>query len=214
VNDAEAPYLILALGRARTTWLARLLTYRGWLCDHDQAPFMRSVGDVARFFAQPCHGSAETAAAPGWELIRFLAPDLRTVVIRRPLDEVIASFLAIDLKGVAMYDEAALRRNMTRLDRALERVAGQRGVLVVAYEDLGQEDTCKAVWEHCLPHPWSRTWYEAWKDRNIQCDTLAQVLYHHAHSAEIATFKTTIGREMRTLARARLIERGRSEHAR
>ena len=188
MNDAGDPYLICALGRSRSTWLAELLTYRTWTCDHDRSIYMRSVADVAAFFARPHHGSAETAASPGWELIRHLAPNLRTVVIRRPVNDVVAAFLAVDLRGMAIYDAPALRRNIERLDRAQDRIARQPGVLVLDFADLVHEDACQAVWHHCLPYAWDRRWWLALRDRNVQCDTVAQVLYYHRNTAEIDAF--------------------------
>jgi hypothetical protein len=194
-------------------WLSRRLSYRGWVCDHDQAVYLRSVADVAAFLALPCHGSAETAAAPGWELLRHLVPDLRTVVIRRPIDEAFQSYLAIDLKGLATYDEPAVRRMLEYLDRALDRVARQPGVLALDFADLEHEDACRAVWEHCLPHPWDRARWLAMRDVNIQCDTLAQIIHYHRNREQVETFKLTIGRELRRLARAGLIGRRRLIHA-
>ena len=201
------PFWICAAGRSRTAWFAELLTCGGWRCDHDQALYMRSVDDVVRFFAQPRHGSAESAGAPGWDLVRHLVPDIRTVVIRRPVDEVLASFLALDLRGVATFDPEPLRRNLERLSRAQDRIARQPGVLVVEYADLKHEDACSAVWRHCLPFSWDRARWESLKDRNVQCDVVEQIVYYHANRSGIEAFKVTIAREMRRLVRAGLIHR-------
>lgn len=213
MNDTDASFLILALGRSKTTWLSHLLTYRGWVCDHDRAIYLRSVADVAAYLALPCHGSAETAVAPGWELCRHLAPNLRTVVIRRPIAEVVASFLAVDLQGMATYDEPLMRRNLEYLNRALDRIARQPGVLVLDFADLEQESACSAVWQHCLPHPWDHARWLSQRDWNIQCDTVAQIFHYHTHRNEVEAFKLTIAREMRRLARAGLIGHRRIPHA-
>ena len=80
-----APFIVYALPRSRTKWLSRFLTYGGWTCWHDVAVGMRSMADVDRFFARPNTGTAETGAAPGWMLLAQRFPDMRVVVVRRPV---------------------------------------------------------------------------------------------------------------------------------
>lgn len=207
------PFLICALPRSRTAWLSKFLSYADWTCGHESLITMRSIEDVRASYARPRTGSAETAAAPGWELLRHYVPDLRTVVIRRPVEDVVQSFLKLDLRGLATYPEGPLRAAMTRADRALDRVASQPGVLSVDYAELASEETCRAIWHQCLPYRFDGDWWAHWDAINVQMDVPNHVKYYHANLAAIERFKGLCKTEMWRLARAGLIARKELAHA-
>ena len=213
MNSAGCPFVICTIGRSRTAWLSALLTYQDWRCFYESAVYMRSIADVVRFFGQGNVGTAESAVAPGWDVLRCYVPDLVTAVVRRPVAEVVESFMALRHNGLPLYDEPLLRRIMQHGARALERVARQPGVLTLDYADLATEDACRALWDRCMPHPWPQAWWLSWKDRNVQADVLDQVRYYQANKAAVDGFKRTVHLEMMRLARAGLIGRRRLQHA-
>lgn len=208
-----APFLICALPRSRTAWCSEFLSYADWTCGHETLITMRSIEDVRAFFAQPNTGTVDTPAAPGWELLRHYVPDLRTVVIRRPVEDVVQSFLKLDLRGLFTYPEVPLRAAMTRADRALDRVASQPGVLTIEYADLANEDACRGIWHHCLPYRFDADWWAHWDSVNVQMDVANHVKYYHANLAAIERFKGLCKAEMWRLVRAGLIARKEVAHA-
>lgn len=195
-------FIVYALPRSRTAWLSAFLTYRDWTCHHEAAIQMRSVVDAVSFLRCPNTGTAETAAAQGFKIIQHHIPDIRSVVIRRPVDDVVDAMLNVDVSGVATYDRRLLQRNMEHGARCLDRITG---ALVVNYADLEREDVCAAVFEHCLPYRFDRKWWEDMRGRNIQADVRAVLRYYFNNRDAVERFKVACKTEMRHLARAGLI---------
>src|SRR5580700_2793042 len=114
-----SPFLVLALPRSRTTWLSRFLTYGPWSCSHEQARYIRSLEDARAWLGQPFTGSAETSVARWWRLIQRVRPDVRVVVVRRPIPEVIASLERLGPRIGVNFDRQRLAVELGRQDRAL-----------------------------------------------------------------------------------------------
>lgn len=201
-----APFIVCTISRSRTRWLAELLTYRDWKCHSEVAMGMREIDDIARFFRRPRIGTTETAVAPGWELLRHLVPDIRAVVVRRPIKDAIESMRAA-MDGVAEIDVEMLRGFMVKGARALDRMARDRDVLTVEFADLGREDVCAAVFEHCLPYDMPHAHWAALNDRNIQFDMKTLLGYYNLHRGEIAAFKAACRDELRWLIRSGMVTR-------
>jgi hypothetical protein len=165
--------VIFALPRSRTAWLSHFLSYGDWHCAHEEVRHLRSFGDVAAWFTQPCTGTIETAAASWW---RMLPKGVRVATIRRPVSEVVDSLMRIP--GCA-FDRDAVTTLMTRLDRKLDQIEARLpGVLSVRYEDLTREDACAALFEHCLPSPHDTGLAPV----NIQIDMQALIRYCTAYA--------------------------------
>lgn len=175
------PYVILALPRCRTKWLSVFLTRGDWHCGHEELRHCRSMHDIASWFAQPCTGTVETAAAAFW---RLLPPDVRVVTVRRPIPEVMASFR----RGGLQFDDEAMKRVLVHADAKLRQLAHRRpGVLQIEYADLEREETCARIFEHCLPYPHDHAWWEAAQAVNIQVRIEHYMRYAAAHASQIAT---------------------------
>jgi hypothetical protein len=198
----NAPFVVYALPRSKTAWLAALLTYGDWTCHHQTAIRMRSISDVTEFFAQPNVGTAETGAVLGWRILQHHVPHLRRVVVRRPIESSIASMLRVDLRGVAVYDETMMRRVMQREVKALADVSASPGTLTVDFADLDRCDACAAVFEHCLPYPFDRQWWEALRHQNIQADVPEMLRYFQANRVAIEDFKQKCSSELRRMVYA------------
>jgi hypothetical protein len=199
------PFIIYSLGRSRSAWLSAFLTYRDWRCDHEAAVTLRSMDEARAFLAQPRHGTIESGVSPGWPLIRAMCPGIREVVIFRPVEDVIQSYLGVDIAPRFTYDVPALRRNLTHFEHCLRRLAARPGVLSLDFDDLGTELGCRAVWERCLPYPFDREHWLDFKDRNIQCGLPALLAYYHDHRETVEAFKREAKSELRALARRRAL---------
>ena len=201
------PFIIYALPRSRTAWLSNFLTYKAWECHHEVAIYMRSMEDVRNFFSSPKIGCVETAAAQGRPLIHHVAPNIKEVVILRPMDEVVESMMAVDISGVGIYDRKILQRNMEYGDRELRKIAKDKNVLAINYSDLNREDSCAAIFEHCLPFKFDKKWWEWVKDKNIQADVKSILRYYQQNRDAVEVFKRHCKKELIRLYRIGEIKR-------
>ena len=193
------PFIVYALPRSRTAWLSAFLTYGDWTCDHEQAIFMRSIEDVKTFFDRPHHGTVETAAAQGWHILHHHIPELKALVIRRPVEEVVDSMLHAEV-GPYKYDEDKLRKAMTYGNRMLGQVANALDLPVVDYADLESESTCRGIFEYCLNTEFDRNHFQRLHGQHIEADIPAYIRYYHENQVEISKFKSTCWRELRVIA--------------
>jgi len=197
MTEAPPPFVVFALPRSRTFWTSRYLSYMGWHCGHDEIIRCRSQDDVKSWLAMPFTGTAETAAAPFWRLLKHYRPDARIAVIRRPVEEVVASFAA---KG--WRDTPELRRLLMQHDRKLDRIAQQPGVFRATFAELQQEQVCAALFEHCLPgmrH--DHAWWQLCQAHNLQIDLGAQMRYMAAHAPQLEKMRQTAKRRVIQLMR-------------
>ena len=173
------PFVVFALPRSRSAWLARFLTYGDWLCGHDELRHCRSLEDVSAWLSQPCVGGCETTAAPFWRLLR---PDVRVVTVRRPVPDIITSLRATGLA----FEDAVMTRLIERLERKLDQIEARRpGVLSVSYDDLASEAGCARVFEHCLQAPHDHAWWAAVSPLNIQINMHHLMRYYVAYQPQL-----------------------------
>jgi hypothetical protein len=170
-DDAQlAPYVVFTAGRSRTMWLSAFLTYGICACNFESTAKVNSFSDVVNALHIPGIGAAETLAAPAWPLLKVAAPTLRSVVVRRPLEEIIQS-LVDATKGKVELDLPVLRKLLLRLQQALERISEHPDTLTVDFEDLDEEETCKRIFEHCLPYKHDAGWWKfmstKWMDPDV-----------------------------------------------
>ncbi|HUN00405.1 MAG TPA: hypothetical protein PLI96_07975 [Halothiobacillus sp.] len=176
------PFIIYALPRSRTYWLSKFLSHGAWKCGHDEVRYIRGLDDVKSLLDAPFYGSAETAAAPWWRLIHAMRKDIKPVVIRRPVDDVMTSLFAT---GVA-FDEAKLLKTIKSLDAKLDQIEARvPGVLSVAFDDLNTEEVCARIYEHCTGQPHNSEWYNLVAPMRLIVDLEAMVRYCQAHEPQL-----------------------------
>ncbi len=174
------PFIIYCLPRSRSFWISRYLSYADWVCGHDEVRHARSLDDVKAWFTQPTIGTVETAGAPWWRLIQNYQPDIRAVVIRRPVPDVVKSLTRYGL------DPAAMTRIMTRLDHKLDQIEHRvPNVLSVAFDDLNSEQTCARLFEHCVPYKHDPAWFEIMAPLNLQINLAALARYMRAYQPQL-----------------------------
>lgn len=149
--------------------MSRFLSYADWQCGHDELRHARSMADVNAWFAQPCTGTVETAAAPFW---RLLPDGVRTIVVRRPVGDVLDSLSRLGFAA----DPQIVRRMDAKLDQIEARVPS---VLSVQFSDLASEEGCAMVFEHCLPYVHDHGWWETMAALNLQIN-FGHMLRHYA----------------------------------
>lgn len=197
----STPFIIYGLPRSRTAWLSMFLSYKDWTCHHEKAMFMRSMGDVKELFSNPNTGTVETGAPYGRCLVRWLMPNVKEVVILRPVEDCVSSLMNIDFEGMFTFDRDKLRKLMTRGRRCLDKIAKDPNVLVINYADLDNEETCKKLFEFCLSYQFDSEWWNYMKDKNIQVKLKDLFLYRYQNKSAIDSFKNLCKRELIRLCR-------------
>jgi hypothetical protein len=140
------------------------------------------MDDVRAWFTQPNIGTAETAGAPWWRLVEKIAPGVKVLVVRRPVEEVVDSYRRMGM-GV---DLDALRVGLSRLDKKLSQIEHRMpGVLSVAFDSLREEETCARVFEHCLPYCHDHEWWKLLSPLNVQIDMRQLLKYYSAHKPQL-----------------------------
>jgi hypothetical protein len=175
------PFLILALPRSRTFWLSNFLSYRDWHCGHDELRHVRTLGDVQSWLSQPCTGTVETACAPFWRLI---PAHVRTVVVRRPVEDVINSMMASMPPGT--FDRAGMTKLMLRQEQKLNQVQKRTKALMIGFEELNSPSSCRELFEYCLPYEFDRAWWDSFSKVNLQINMPSFMRYVVAYRAQMA----------------------------
>ena len=195
----SAPFIVYGLPRSRTFWLSVFLTYGDVKCYHEMCMVMRDVDDIKSWLAQDNTGTSETAASPAWRLIHHYRPDIKAVVVRRPVEHVVEAVLALDISGVGRYNRETLTKSMEYLDRMLDQVERLPGVMRVDFDDLRHESTCAEIFEFCLPYKHNPQRWESLSKINLQVNSRALLRYRFAHRPQMSRFKALCWGEMRRL---------------
>lgn len=176
------PFIIYALPRSRTFWLSQFLSCGEWRCGHDEIRHVRGLDDVKSMLDMPHYGSVETAAAPWWRLIHSMRPDLKAVVVRRPVPDVLRSLVAT---GIA-FDRPKLAHDMWRLDAKLHQIEARvPGVISVQFDDLSRKDVCAQIYRHCTGQELPDFWFEPMNLANLTADLEGMLRYIHAHTPQL-----------------------------
>jgi P2-related tail formation protein len=68
------------------------------------------------------------------------------------------------------FDRETIIKLVTAADRKLDQIEARLPCLSVSYADLAKEDTCKAVFQHCLPYQHDQDHWKRLDRTNIQID--------------------------------------------
>lgn len=157
-----AQFMILSLPRSRSCWLSAFLSYEGRRCGHDLLVHSNSIAEFGRKL-DAHHGSCETGAMLGWRLLADRYREMRFVLIRRSVEDVLRS---IEAKGITIPISTLVER-----DEMLEAMGQLPGVRQYAFADLNNEEVMKEIWQFCLGSvEWDREWWMQMCKINIQID--------------------------------------------
>lgn len=192
-SGAEGPpFLVLALPRSRTRWLSEFLSFPPWRCTHEEARHLRSMEDVKSWAKQPFVGSAETAVGSFWRLI---PQDVRVVVVRRGISEVVASLRRV---MTCPPSESSLSSFVSKLDSKLTQISSRlEGVLNITYDELGSAEGASRVFEFALGTQMPPEWYALLAPVNIQEPFVTFERYAAAYAPQL--------RRMASLAKGEIL---------
>jgi len=130
---------------------------------HDVAPLCRSVDNFLHAYKEEgMWGAVEMGGAAGWQIIRKEMPELKTVLIRRPLQDVYES--------IANMGYLTNLTNLAELNATLDLIAQQPNVYSINMGDLDAPVTCKWLFEYCLELEFDFDWWYKVSQVNIQVD--------------------------------------------
>ena len=153
------PTLVIGLPRSRTFWTAR------WLgADHDVSIY-HDLPSLDRMFGTPGYCAVDTVLGSVWRGAVERWPSLRLIVVRRPVDDVVASFARAGVSGPAF--EAMLRGYAPAFD---DPQLHARADMVCSFDDLNRFEVCRQMAVLCR----SRSpGYDEWSTlaaQNLQCE--------------------------------------------
>ena len=181
-------FLVCALPRSRTAWMAKFLCYQGRWVTHDLAAYVDTVDQFLAAFSPEGGGTVETGAAIGWRLVADSWPDTRFVVVRRDPDEVRASLAKF---GLSITDE-----DLTERMAAMDELAERSGTLVLDYADLDSPVACAKLFEHCLGVPFDWVWWQALAAENVQCDMPARIAHLASRHDKATALRTEVAERL------------------
>ena len=163
-----APFLVLGTPRSRTAWLAKFLSYGGRTCLHEPSRHMGGLDDLLRLLDRPGVAISDSGLTLRWRDIVMHRPDALIVVVRRPVDDVVRSFAAMQeriglwpsTEGVpdhhrihmerdkAQYTDE-VRRATIRVAEAADDLMENTPAMHVAYSALGYAPVQMGIFQYC-----------------------------------------------------------------
>lgn len=178
----QTPFLVVSLPRSRTYWTAQFLGV-----PHDIFMDMTCADDLDGFFAIE-RGAVDTLLGSVWRGVVERVPDLRLILIHRPVDQVISSFARAGIRSTAfsnvLRDYAAAMRDPDLRARA---------ELVVTFDGLRQFEVCDRLHQVCLGTPADYARWEMLSDQNLQCDVPDVMQNLGTRSAPLASLMADLG---------------------
>jgi hypothetical protein len=180
----ESPFIVFALPRSRTAWLAQYLAYDGRIVGHDIAPKSDSIEGFFSAFDNGMSGTVETGAMMGWRLFRERFPEAAIAVIRRPVQDV--------KRSLGQFGIFPREGDLEAKDAILDEIAREAGVLSVSFFGLYNEIIRRSLFEHCLPCWWDQQWDKKLAALNIQIDVMDAMKKVAANQDAIIAMKKEI----------------------
>ncbi len=167
--------------------MAHWLSYPGRRVGHDIAIQCSSSKEFIDSFSNGLDGTVETGAMIGWRLLRHELPRLRTLVVMREPDEVVASLLRKGMPASGgLVDEIYFRSHM------LAGISAVPGVRTINWRELDRPATREALFEWLLDLPLDEDWDARFAATNIQIDFAARLVQLAQRGPVIAAMKQEI----------------------
>lgn len=184
-HSLHSPFVVFALPRSRTAWLANYLNAGGkYPVGHDITIECNSTEDFFQSYANGMRGTVETGSMMAWRLMLQRIPDLKILLIRRPLDEVKRSLLQFGIEPASGELEA--REEILNFLETLPSVDS------IEFRDLYIAQCRKWVWDTLLGEEWEPVWDSALAPINIQIDMQARLEQLHRRYEPLVTLKAEI----------------------
>jgi hypothetical protein len=161
-------FIIYALPRSRSAWLAHFLNYPLSFPPQPVGHCISSNCETVDEFVQAytrggLFGTVEIDGIVAWQVVKERLPHLKTVVIRRSIQEVYASITKLGLPPHLA--------TLAELNELLNIIGSQSGVYSLNSDDLDAPTACKWLFEYCLELEFDFDWWSSLTMMNIQVKT-------------------------------------------
>ena len=174
------PFFVVGTPRSRTAWLAAFLSTSGRPCLHEPSRLLATRVELLEMLRAPAAAISDSGLTLRWRDIKDQSPDARVVVVRRPVEGVMASLAILGLNS------PAARRAVVAIDAEISSLIGSMRAMVVPYRELQAQLTCEQVYEFCLGVvPPAGHWAE-WARRNVQANVRSRIEDVQANASGIA----------------------------
>ena len=153
------PFIVVGTPRSGTAWLAEFLSTLGRPCRHEPSLRFQQPEDLDRWLLSDGAAASDSMMTFLAPRAKQLRPDLFTVVVRRPLTEVRASFFKLGLEIPHWYLEM--------MDRQAAAIPAD---LSVSFADLDNEETGRQIFEGCTQMPFEQRRWAEMRRTNVQSD--------------------------------------------
>lgn len=139
-------FLIFCPPRSRSAWLANFLTYGNSYCYHEALATVTRLEELKNMKKNgKTIGDSDSGLFFFAEKVLKTAPDAKIVLIKREKDDIKKALMKLFDPSLSEHIAKACGSAGNWLEKVL-------GVLVVKYDDLNKESTCRKIWEFCVPH--------------------------------------------------------------
>lgn len=166
-------YLIFALPRSRTTWLSVFLSNESGLCYHDKSIEFATLKAIHEWgLDNPNCGIIDTALIVHWEKLMEMNPNVRFILIERPLCDVEESLKKINLPIMSL---GVLQKNLIEMKK-------NPRVMIIQFKDLDDMEMCSKLYEYCTELPFNRDRWELLRriDMQPRITQIIQDMYKNA----------------------------------
>lgn len=176
-----APCLVIGTPRSRTAWLSACLSTPGRVFRHEPAVEWTAPSDLHAFFADDRAAACDSSLSLFWREIMTQRPDTRLVVVLRPVEQVMASFIKLGVPvSVATWD-------LVRRVHAEASEASQRGrTFLASFDDLSSNLVCSNLYRHVHGVVPPVGWISHWQAMNVQRDWRKQFAAIGRNAAGVA----------------------------
>jgi len=139
-------FFITGLPRSRTAWLAVALSRSNAICHHEPSAWLKDHEALEELWAPSVVSIGVSDSALGVAIGPILeAFGPRTLIVQRPIEDVLTSIAGYLGKGGFEVNHERLRRRLLFINDKLHKHHRHPLVRVVAYEDLTNVETVRNV---------------------------------------------------------------------
>ena len=145
----KGTFFIASQPRSRTAWLANFFTTGSSYCYHEALKSCPTVLELQKAFEEtPADyvGNSDSGLPFYIDEVMSAFPEAKLVVIERDPAEVLRS-----LQKAYPQTPEGLKEAVELTGQALEILKKKYHPLVVGYEELNRPETCRKLWQYCVP---------------------------------------------------------------
>ena len=167
-----APFVILGTPRSRTAWLAKFLAFEDRWVLHEPSITFQNLNMLHNLLNErTLAGIVDSMLTFRWRDVLASRPDARIVVVHRPMDEVVASFMRTGIFADDMAGgQARLVQILRKIEAEIDNLRADAAVLSVPFAQLGWLAVAEQIFTHCLGEPLPDKWWDRWRTVNVQAD--------------------------------------------